>query len=445
MTKSFRLILLSLFFGGAFPAFVNAQCSLDGGGAEIVVYSFVPQDIQSGDDQLSISVRHIDGFTADLASGVLDGKHLIVADGSHMGRFIASGQLGVSHQILTSTGISGDDARLITSNGETRAIVLSATSPVWVFRKDKFEQLGLKLPRNYEDLFTAMQSAREAGFSDHPLAISYRFPWSAGNDLLELLISSGAPPVFEGEEVQLDEAAVENALNVFARKVEFAHPDLFSQDNPLSSFFHSSAIAMRIFANRLNIQDFQDAGLSAEELIVAGSLKHTGGRASILFWDGIAFPPDQNDHGGPDPSCVLERLLMQSDVLEPAPVKWGSSGARWSFGGQGVITNLSRSATWDPGMPELDHFRRVAGEVVIRFMNGEIGTDDARTLIAEDYRAVIQSQGGSFDYCVSDQSCFPDINPLLTTVGGDTCSNSECSGDQVCCDGECKDKCEDDD
>lgn len=446
MTKVIRQIsLLSLFVWGAFPTTVNAQCNLDGRSAEVVIYSFAPEDKQSGDDQLSISVRHIDGISADLASRALDGVDLIVADGSRMGRFIASGQLGVADGIPSSAGISGDDVRLIASNGETRAIVLSTTSPVWVFRKEKFEQLGLDLPRNYEDLFTAIQRAREAGLSDHPLALSYRSPWSAGNDMLELLISSGTPPVFEGEEVRLDEAAVESALNVFSRKIEFAHPELFSQDTPLGAFLQGDAIAMRIFANRLNVQDFKDAGLSTGEIIVAGSLVHDSGRASIQFWDGIAFPSDQDNSGSPDPGCVLERFLMQSDVHEPAPVKWGLSGAQWSFGGQGVITNLSRGATWDPGMPELDHFRRVAGEAVIRFMNAEISADKAKTLMADEYRAIMQDIGGSVNYCVAAEPCFPDINPLLTTVGGDTCSNSECSGDQVCCDGKCKDKCEDDD
>jgi len=147
-------------------------------------------------------------------------------------------------------------------DGTLYALPMQAQMFVMAYRADIFDELGLEVPKTFDDMIAAAEAIKAAGKMDYPIAL----PWLATSDVATsfqaVMNSLGADFTTADGEVTLDTPEGTQALEAMQSLQPYMDPQVTTFDQPKvqQQMYNSTAAMSIMFSGRMS--DLTDAANS---------------------------------------------------------------------------------------------------------------------------------------------------------------------------------------
>ena len=135
--------------------------------------------------------------------------------------------------------------QLIRVNGEVIAIAMMVNTQHLMYRKDIFEDLGLDVPRTYDEVLDAAQTIQDAGVVDYPLGATMASGWNIAQDFNNMFLGYGGTFYNEDSTPAVNSEAGIKALEMMKKLTAYMDPEyLVSDSTYVQQQFQQGKIAM---------------------------------------------------------------------------------------------------------------------------------------------------------------------------------------------------------
>lgn len=304
-----------------------------------------------------------------------------------------------------------EDGMLVRVNGRVMAIAFMRNTQNLYYRKDLFDQLGLKPPTDYAGMIAAARLLRasasasagdkaSAEFSGivYPIAHTYASGWDSATEFTNVYRSLGgqlfepgsARPAFQG-------AVGVQAVQAMRSLMPYMTPNaLASNTDDVMNLFQQGKAAMGVlWASRAERMDDPQTSrvVGKMALAVAPSVLPGGRPASHLWWDGFVMPRRTRA----DRDTVF-RVLMES--LSERSTRKGNDLAMWvrssyrptRFGAAVSQSQVAGVPVW-PTQPFFNLAHTEIGKVMAGALTGSVPAPTALADAARAYAKVAAEKG----------------------------------------------------
>ncbi|MFE1646672.1 extracellular solute-binding protein [Microbacterium sp. P01] len=147
-------------------------------------------------------------------------------------------------------------------DGKLYALPMQAQMFVMAYRTDIFDELGLEVPKTFDDMITAAEAIKAAGKMDYPIAL----PWLATSDVTTsfqaVMNSFGADFTTDDGTVTIDTPEGKKALEAMQKLQPYMDPQVTTFDQPKvqQQMYNNTAAMSIMFSGRMS--DLTDAANS---------------------------------------------------------------------------------------------------------------------------------------------------------------------------------------
>ncbi|MFS0733423.1 extracellular solute-binding protein [Microbacterium sp. 1P10UB] len=147
-------------------------------------------------------------------------------------------------------------------DGKLYALPMQAQMFIMAYRSDIFDELGLEVPKTFDDMITAAEAIKAAGKMEYPIAL----PWLATSDVATsfqaVMNSLGADFTTSDGEVTLDTPQGKQALEAMQSLQPYMDPQVTTFDQPKvqQQMYNNTAAMSIMFSGRMS--DLTDAANS---------------------------------------------------------------------------------------------------------------------------------------------------------------------------------------
>lgn len=335
------------------------------------------------------------------------------------------------------------DSQMLKVGKASFALPLFATSRVWVIRKDIAEKSGLGIDFEYDSAFEILNAVKDSGYS---IGLDYGNGYSAAADYLAIFNGLSNNGNGLKEFPKFDSDAGRKALEILKKLSEYSKHRNADSNEIAARFVMGDYIAMSAWAHTADraFEMAQEQGQDLDALVIAPPPMSPDQRQNIpIYWQGLAFTASIAEDDMKFVYCQIQKLFAPTKPGDPRsrPLLWAQDGLVWSRGGEGVISAFGRGASYVPSGSAMLKLEVGLGEAIPQALKN--GADyPARILNQLDSQIQQDIDERVEPLCLDYQSCFTPIPDsfIWKTGGGNTCSTSECSSGQHCCDGKCSNK-----
>lgn len=294
-----------------------------------------------------------------------------------------------------------EDGMLVRVNGRVMAIAFMRNTQNLYYRKDLFDQLGLKPPTDYAEMVAAAQllraGAKTSGIA-YPIAHTYASGWDSATEFTNVYRSLGgqlfepgtAQPAFQGP---LGVQAVQAMRSLMPYMTPNA---LASNTDDVMNLFQQGKAAMGVlWASRAERMDDRQTSrvVGKMALTVAPAVLPGGRPASHLWWDGFVMPRRTRA----DRDTVF-RVLMEA--LSERSTREGNDLAVWvrsvyrptRFGAAVAQSQVAGVPVW-PTQPFFNLAHTEIGKAMAGALTGNVAAATALADAARAYTKVAAEKG----------------------------------------------------
>ena len=189
--------------------------------------------------------------------------------------------------------------QLIRIDGKFMAIAYMVNMQHLMYRKDIFEDLGIAVPENYDEVLEAAEKIKAAGVVDYPLGATWMADWNIGIDFNNLFVGFGGKFVNDDNTPAVNSEAGLKTLDMMKRLSAYMNPEYLVADATyVQQQFQQKKIAFSNFWASRSARMDDPAESQVVGLIgtAAAPAAMPGGiPASMFSWDGIAIAKNITD------------------------------------------------------------------------------------------------------------------------------------------------------
>jgi ABC-type glycerol-3-phosphate transport system substrate-binding protein len=292
--------------------------------------------------------------------------------------------------------------QLITINGKIWAVAFMANSQHLVYRKDVLEQLGIPVPKTYEDVLAAAEKIRASGKMKNPVGGAYKAGWNLAQEFVNMYLGQGGEFYEAGTaKVSINNDKGVAALEMMKKLTAYMNPDFLTHDsNATSAEWEAGNVAlMNMWGSRTGVLMDKEGSQPQvyENTMVSGPLTVGGGKdpATTLWWDGWTVAKNASDadaeatflamKNGISPSLLTNDTMGQAvwmiDGYKPAPVN------------EGVFKTIASGAKPYPMLPYHGLLHTALGDNIADFLQGKESAKQALADIEAAYTAAAKEKG----------------------------------------------------
>lgn len=152
-------------------------------------------------------------------------------------------------------GLNKDMVERMSYNGQIYAIPMQAQALTLAYRKDVFDELGLKAPTTFQEMIAAAKKIQDSGKMKSPIAL----PWLSSGDLgtayVAMLGAYGKPYVDpKTKKPNFDTPESKQALQTMASLLPYMDPQVTTFDQPKvqQQMYNGTAAMSIMFSGRMN-------------------------------------------------------------------------------------------------------------------------------------------------------------------------------------------------
>ncbi len=253
------------------------------------------------------------------------------------------------------------DSQLITIDGKVMAVAFMANTQHLYYREDVLKDLGIAIPKTYEEVVAASEKIRASGKMQYPYAAAYKAGWNLAEEFVNMFIGHGGEFFKSGSaEPNINNAKGVATLNMLKKLSELSNPDYLTHDSEaIKVEWESGNVAlMTLWASR------------------SGTLLDDEGDPNITKATKLTGPATV---GGGNIPAAQAVWLVEGFVPGPKSI--------------GVIEAVKMGAKPYPMLPQMGLMHGALGSEIVEFLQGKESAEQALKDVEAAYISKAKEQG----------------------------------------------------
>lgn len=275
--------------------------------------------------------------------------------------------------------------QLIKIDGKTMAIAMMVNAQHLMYRSDVLKDLGIDVPKSYDEVLAAAKKIKEAGVVEYPLGGTLKTGWNLGQDFINMYLGFGGEFFGEGNQPAISNEAGVKSLEMIKALTEYMDPEyLVSDSTYVQQQFQQGKIAMaNLWASRAAaMSDEKESKVVGKVLMAAAPIAMEGGKpATTIWWDGITIAANISD----EEADAAFKVAMEG--IDEDMVKANNDDAVWLVKGYvpgplaaGAAASAEGGAPAYPASKAHGMMHSALGNGISAFLTGD---KDAKTTLAD--------------------------------------------------------------
>ena len=294
-------------------------------------------------------------------------------------------------------------SQLIKVNGKIMAVAFMANAQHLMYRKDVLADLGISVPKTYEEMLAAAEKIRSSGAMQNPVGGAYAAGWNLAQEFNNMFLGYGGSHFESGSaNPSVNSEAGVNALNMMKSLSEYMNPDFLTHDsNATNAEYRAGNIALlNMWGSRASSQTTAEGVTDAVKNghAIAGPMTVGGGStaASTLWWDGWTVAKNISDAEAEATFIAMMNGIspsMMSDENIRTQAVWLIDGYKPTDAAIGVFEAAKMGTTPYPMLPYMGLMHTALGAELPDFMQGKETAEQALADVEAAYIAAAKEKG----------------------------------------------------
>ena len=294
-------------------------------------------------------------------------------------------------------------SQLIKVNGKIMAVAFMANAQHLMYRKDVLADLGISVPKTYEEMLAAAEKIRSSGAMQNPVGGAYAAGWNLAQEFNNMFLGYGGSHFESGSaNPSVNSEAGVNALNMMKSLSEYMNPDFLTHDsNATNAEYRAGNIALlNMWGSRASSQTTAEGVTDAVKNghAIAGPMTVGGGStaASTLWWDGWTVAKNISDAEAEATFIAMMNGInpsMMNDENIRTQAVWLIDGYKPTDAAVGVFEAAKMGTTPYPMLPYMGLLHTALGAELPDFMQGKESAEQALADVEAAYVAAAKEKG----------------------------------------------------
>ena len=374
--------------GNEFPAIQTV-----GAGAAACTGAEVSTNLTA--DHQKINVPGMQGNPAEYTSAIVANSSIVALMNEDVIRPL--------DDLVAKHGGDLKSSQLIKVNGKIMAVAFMANAQHLMYRKDVLADLGISVPKTYEEMLAAAEKIRSSGKMDNPVGGAYKAGWNLAQEFNNMFLGYGGSHFEAGSaNPSVNSEAGVNALNMMKALSEYMNPDFLTHDsNVTNAEYRAGNIALlNMWGSRASSQTTAEGVTDAVKNghAIAGPMTVGGGStaASTLWWDGWTVAKNISDAEAEATFIAMMNGIspsMMSDENIRTQAVWLIDGYKPTDAAIGVVEAAKMGTTPYPMLPYMGLMHTALGAELPDFMQGKESAEQALADVEAAYVAAAKEKG----------------------------------------------------
>ena len=374
--------------GNEFPAIQTV-----GAGAAACTGAEVSTNLTA--DHQKINVPGMQGNPAEYTSAIVANSSIVALMNEDVIRPL--------DDLVAKHGGDLKSSQLIKVNGKVMAVAFMANAQHLMYRKDVLADLGISVPKTYEEMLAAAEKIRSSGKMDNPVGGAYKAGWNLAQEFNNMFLGYGGSHFEAGSaNPSVNSEAGVNALNMMKALSEYMNPDFLTHDsNVTNAEYRAGNIALlNMWGSRASSQTTAEGVTDAVKNghAIAGPMTVGGGStaASTLWWDGWTVAKNISDAEAEATFIAMMNGIspsMMSDENIRTQAVWLIDGYKPTDAAIGVFEAAKMGTTPYPMLPYMGLMHTALGAELPDFMQGKETAEQALADVEAAYIAAAKEKG----------------------------------------------------
>ena len=374
--------------GNEFPAIQTV-----GAGAAACTGAEVSTNLTA--DHQKINVPGMQGNPAEYTSAIVANSSIVALMNEDVIRPL--------DDLVAKHGGDLKSSQLIKVNGKIMAVAFMANAQHLMYRKDVLADLGISVPKTYEEMLAAAEKIRSSGKMSNPVGGAYKAGWNLAQEFNNMFLGYGGSHFEAGSaNPSVNSEAGVNALNMMKALSEYMNPDFLTHDsNVTNAEYRAGNIALlNMWGSRASSQTTAEGVTDAVKNghAIAGPMTVGGGStaASTLWWDGWTVAKNISDAEAEATFIAMMNGIspsMMSDENIRTQAVWLIDGYKPTDAAIGVFEAAKMGTTPYPMLPYMGLMHTALGAELPDFMQGKESAEQALADVEAAYVAAAKEKG----------------------------------------------------
>ena len=374
--------------GNEFPAIQTV-----GAGAAACTGAEVSTNLTA--DHQKINVPGMQGNPAEYTSAIVANSSIVALMNEDVIRPL--------DDLVAKHGGDLKSSQLIKVNGKIMAVAFMANAQHLMYRKDVLADLGISVPKTYEEMLAAAEKIRSSGAMQNPVGGAYAAGWNLAQEFNNMFLGYGGSHFESGSaNPSVNSEAGVNALNMMKSLSEYMNPDFLTHDsNATNAEYRAGNIALlNMWGSRASSQTTAEGVTDAVKNghAIAGPMTVGGGStaASTLWWDGWTVAKNISDAEAEAAFIAMMNGIspsMMSDENIRTQAVWLIDGYKPTDAAIGVFEAAKMGTTPYPMLPYMGLMHTALGAELPDFMQGKETAEQALADVEAAYVAAAKEKG----------------------------------------------------
>ena len=374
--------------GNEFPAIQTV-----GAGAAACTGAEVSTNLTA--DHQKINVPGMQGNPAEYTSAIVANSSIVALMNEDVIRPL--------DDLVAKHGGDLKSSQLIKVNGKIMAVAFMANAQHLMYRKDVLADLGISVPKTYEEMLAAAEKIRSSGAMENPVGGAYAAGWNLAQEFNNMFLGYGGSHFESGSaNPSVNSEAGVNALNMMKSLSEYMNPDFLTHDsNATNAEYRAGNIALlNMWGSRASSQTTAEGVTDAVKNghAIAGPMTVGGGStaASTLWWDGWTVAKNISDAEAEATFIAMMNGIspsMMSDENIRTQAVWLIDGYKPTDAAIGVFEAAKMGTTPYPMLPYMGLMHTALGAELPDFMQGKETAEQALADVEAAYVAAAKEKG----------------------------------------------------
>ena len=374
--------------GNEFPAIQTV-----GAGAAACTGAEVSTNLTA--DHQKINVPGMQGNPAEYTSAIVANSSIVALMNEDVIRPL--------DDLVAKHGGDLQSSQLIKINGKIMAVAFMANAQHLMYRKDVLADLGISVPKTYEEMLAAAEKIRSSGKMQNPVGGAYAAGWNLAQEFNNMFLGYGGSHFEAGTaNPSVNSEAGINALNMMKSLSEYMNPDFLTHDsNATNAEYRAGNIALlNMWGSRASSQTTAEGVTDAVKNghAIAGPMTVGGGStaASTLWWDGWTVAKNISDAEAEATFIAMMNGInpsMMNDENIRTQAVWLIDGYKPTDAAVGVFEAAKMGTTPYPMLPYMGLLHTALGAELPDFMQGKESAEPALADVEAAYVAAAKEKG----------------------------------------------------
>lgn len=309
-----------------------------------------------------------------------------------------SGTLRPLDDLLAKYGQSLSPNQVVRLNGKVYAIAMMVNAQNLLYRADILDQLGIPVPKTYDEVLAAAQRIKESGLVPYPLGATTKSGWNLGLEFVNMYLGFGGELFGPDNRPAVRNERGVKALEMLKRLTAYMDPEYLTADSTVvQQQLQQGRIAMaNLWASRAGaMDDPAESRVVGKVRTAAAPAAVPGGKpATTTWWDGAAIARNTTD----EQAEAAFRLVVHG--MSPATVAAHNDDAVWLIPGykpgrlaEGAIASMQAGAPPYPVAARMGLIHAAAGNNLAAFLTGQATADQTLAAIEAAYATRAREAG----------------------------------------------------